>query len=475
MSTPIVAATLSACFDRRSRWFVALLYSLFSVCAMLTVYYALSRDKAQGATLLIGVGTAVVWAYGASGGLVLMQDARALRMPSIARSVVSVLLVLLIVTVVVPAALLRLYGGDFLLFSGVLASAAFGAVLWTLLPRALAAALPIMLVLGRPDSRLMLRLLPHHSHFATLAWMMALLLGALAAWRWQHLVGRERGPLTWDSPALLGLLQQTQSQSDPRNVGAGVQPVDLFSGLRATGSVAGLGPHHPVSAMRACLGSLFAPQSWRQLGTGLGIGLSWLLISVLLITRGGEAKVWLPLTTLMAGAVLLTAFRARLRLLYQRRGGEMTELALLPGWGNSLQARHILLRAVFQPLAVGMLAVFILIVGLGFSYDLWGQTPINLILICMLVGAALTGVAFCLRALAAMPISFLAIVSVIAFAFVLFFTFVPLQARYYGNRFSAGALWLTVVAWLVVVALMALLSLHAYRRFTERPHPFLTS
>ena len=471
MKTSSAWATLFTCLDRRTKWLVAIVYALCAAGALLVLLVTHHEQNIElGAIVPLFIGAAFVWSYGASGGLALMQDARALRMPSIVGPVLSALLLLFIATVLVPAALLRLHGGDFMLFSALLACAAFAALLWTLLPRALAFVPSIVLIFGHLD-RLVPRLRPHDPYVTTVAWALALLLAALAAWRWLNLQRQESGPLTWGSPVFMSLRQQMRVQVDARNVNANIPLTDLFSGLRATGSVDGLGPQRPVIAMRAWLGSLFAPQNWRQRATGLGIQLAYLLVMILLITRLGEAKEIYLLLGLFVSGMLGMTFQLRLRFLYQRHGGELSELALLPGWGDAQHARRILLSAVFRPLAVGLFGLWLLVVLLAFRLDV--RAAAYLIILCVIFGVASNWLAFCLRALAGLPGSFLVVLPLVSFALALLFTGYALLTADSGNAFHAGTLWKVVVAWLVVVALMCLLALHAYRRFVARPHPFL--
>ncbi len=470
MSTSNFRTAWSVCFDRSSRWYIFIGYAVCVVGGILALLLAQhGQNDGFGAAMFFGAGAAWMWVNVTGRGLWLLLDAGALRMPSIANAMASVLSMLFIITVVMPAVLLGLDAGDFALFSALLASAAFAGALWTLLPRAMAILLYPAVFIFHVE-KLIPRPQLHEPFDAAFLWMLALLLALLVFWRLQRVLGQER------VPALMGL--PMQSQSDPRIVDAGAQQTDVITGLPSTASVDGLGPHRPVPAMGACLGSPFALPDWRQRGKGLGVWLTWMLILALVLVLFThtlkEERAWFPWIGLIAGsAVLATVIQTQLRSLYQRQDGAITELALLPGWGDARRTRRILLTVVFQPLVVGTLSVSLLMAALAFGQGLLGKTVIETIIVCVALGVASASGASCLRALAGLPRALNWTVALYWIA--LAFTLIALIPMVYGNEFPDGILWPIVIAWVVVIALMASLALHAYLRFTERPHPFLTT
>lgn len=468
MNTSNFRTVWSVCFERRSRWYVFIGYAACVVGGILALLLAHhGQNDGLAAAMFFAFGAALLWTTVTERGLRLMLDVRELRMPSIASAMAAVLSMLFIISVVMPAALLGLYRGDFILFSALLSGAALAGVLWMLLPSAMAIWLYPAVFLFHLD-RLIPRPRPHDPYDAAFVWMLVMLLALLVFWRWQRLLGQER------VPGVVGLLP-LQSQSDPRINNPGARQTDVISGLA---SVNGLGPHRPVPAMGSFLGAPFSLPDWRQRGKGFGVWLAYMSILILVLVVFShtlkDEQAWFPWLALIAGsAVLATVIQTELRALYQRRDGAMIELALLPGWGDARRARRILLAVVLQPLVVVMLSVSLLMAALAFGQGLLGKTLVETIIACIALGVASASVVSCLRALAGLPRA--SNWTVALYWIALAYTLMALMPLVYGNPLFDSLLWQIVIVWLVVIALMVLLALHAYRRFIERPHPFLTS
>ena len=166
--------------------------------------------------------------------------------------------------------------------------------------------------------------------------------------------------------------------------------------------------------------------------------------------------------------MLLATYAMRLQALRRQASGELTELALLPGWGGPAQARRTLLWAIAQPmgrmLALGLLLVAVLGV-------LAGDDVLRMALqLAMALSLAALGGLLCLRALGAREMRpYWTWIMLLAGAPLFGFTAVALQTD------SSQVLpeWMTVI-WSMLGLLALALLWHAWRRFRVRPHPFLS-
>ena len=467
MKISTAALTLLAFVERSSRWFAVFIYGLFAGLALvMMLIFAPDRPAgALAASMFFGIGTGIAWVHFAHNGITLMRNARALRMPSTGRAVFSALLLLFAATVVTPAAFLSWYGGgNFLAFVGALACTALVGLLATMLNRAMVVGF-ILLLSGGTLLLNHLHLeypisLPHFGEpaFVGMVVMAALFLGALCAVRWVQLQRQERTPFAW-----------IHQSADASKLDGSSHGSAQHAYRRMRVNLKGLGPHCPVSAMGVWLGSPFAPLSWRQRFVSTSIGFGWILVSALFFAFTISKEILLPWLGFMASISFLAPFGPRLRHLFRRRSGEMAELALIPGWGNARQARRILLQAVFQTLGkqfFGLCAAMVLT-----ALVLGTPSAAYLIIAGVAIGVGSISIAFSMRALADMESTS----EVVLFLVVMLIAGAMILRSRLGGHLDIDTMLHMDIFWLALSVLMCLLTLHAYRRFVARPHPFLTS
>ncbi len=221
--------------------------------------------------------------------------------------------------------------------------------------------------------------------------------------------------------------------------------------------------------LRTWLGAPFAPMPWRQRLLHIGMLLFTLLAWPLLMALVIDDKPHLPLFfflnwgILMLMFVVVYAFPANLA---QRRfhdDAEFTELALLPGMGASKPA---LLRAVFVPLAVTVLAPLLLLMMAAPFVHL--PAPLYLAIPGMMALAA----ALCLRILRGQKGGWVIWPLAALYALLVVASTLLSVERLPAMLPAQFALWLSL-AWLALILASTTLAWRAWRGYWQLPHPFL--
>lgn len=453
-------------------------------CAVLAAAYIPQDAHAADTVLvLVSMTVAVPWGLWFSRLLLLRLEARAWRMPALPAAIPVAISHLLLASVVLPAVLLALLAGVGPLLPAVssLLLAATAALLLAMLPRwfYLAACFAPLawVVLGSFATRIwgsgILRV-DFAATFASwqLPWM-AVLASLAASWRWRAIVhgGDMRTASAWRVPTVL-TSQSTASWGNAANMDANQWQAQMPDWLWPAGRVDQAGRARPLRAMRAILGTPFAPLSRAQVAVQAGFVLLSLLALVLLATGDTDQA---QLRSLVRGGVsgalgggglvLVSLYGWRLDLLRRRPAAEMAELALLPGWENARHARRTLLVAVSRPLllaaglAVGILMPICILGGVGAGGMAW--------LLAAIVGLCLLAALSCLRPLSGKPmvsawmLVLMGLVMVMVVA-----TSLAIQPGESASGWLAGG-------WGVVYLACGIGMAASWRRFQARPHPFL--
>ncbi len=456
MKVSAIFGMLIGSIHPRFRLVLGILYGtcLFPTAVLLLATTNPRIDEIE-AVMLFWFATASLWGMIAGGSMLLIQDAHAMRMPSIVCPLLTALLSLFAATVLLPAALFSLTRGIFPLLSAQLACAALVGVLWAQLPGRLSIAIfcAVMLLAQTPMYSSV-----EGTQVPPFLWGLCSLLGLLALWRWFVLQRalRDSKPdttISWRSPVLQHLRTPPET--------------DLRSSMPAES-----GPTHPVTAMRVLLGAPFAPKAWgRSLrDVGLMLGMFVLLGTILPDSRHLDlhAKFFklLPSGPLIWLLIMPMQSGRRLRALRQQHAGELNELALLPGWGGAASARRMLFSAVLQPIAAFFLGALVLAGTIAFLLKL--RTSEYLLITSVIVGVAVATATYCLRILAALP-------SWSRLTLWLGVIGLPLAVISFGplNSTPPEVIFILLLSWLVFCLLQFVAARQAYDVFRTRPHPFL--
>lgn len=452
--------------------------------AFAAVAIAHARQPGQAANTvltLVSLAVAAPWGLWFSRLLLLRMEAHAWRMPALPAAIPIAISHLLLATVALPAVLLVLAGVEPVLAVSCLLLAAMAALLFAMLPRwcYLAACFaPLGLVLlGALATRIWgpgVLELDFTTMFAPwqVPWLAALAT-LIAAWRWRAIVRADALPTSpWALPTVL----TPQGNTSWGNAAAidtnqwQAQMPDWLTPARQTGRA---GPGLPLRAMRVVLGTPFAPLTPAQLAVQMGVVLLCLLVLALLsIGDVDHERTGSLISGGLSGAlggggiVLATLYGWRLEVLRRRPAGEMTELALLPGWGNSSRARRTLLSAVARPLllaaglATAILAPISVVAGIDAAGMAW--------LLAAVVGLCLLAALSCLR-----PLSGKTMVSpwmLVLMGLVMVMVVATAIAIRPGE--STPFAWLAG-GWGLLYLACGLGLATSWRRFRTRPHPFL--
>lgn len=396
--------------------------------------------------------------------LVLHAHAQALRVPRMAAYAGATLLAAAGVTIMLPAIVLSFGGTPMWVSAGVLACIAGAALLMAVLPRGMSGLVGFVpLAFAAIGDHLdgMLdwpRALP----------LLACLLALLVAWRWLRI---QRRPGDWSEPGWQQPLVFAMARSGGL-FGRGdlldtrAQTASLPRWLRLVDDLGSLRPGQSRT-LRVLLGGIFAPIGWRQ---RLVLGALYLGVLALVwrqsVSDGDSPWQMLMFAGLVSGGILLLGpFALRVQALQQEHGGEMAELALLPGWGDARQARARLLRTIARVYANWCLAMAVV---MAWGAAMTGQPAVVALALLSTAALAVLGAAMWLRPLAGQPWNLDA------------WTAAPvllLGPPLLGATVVAfdGALLVEpmLAAWAVLLACGALLAVRAWRRFESRAQPFL--
>lgn len=429
-------------------------------------------ERLSVALFLSGLAVAALWGIWFARLMLLHIEAHQSRMPGVGMAVAGTVSLAFIATVLLPSLLLAVGGLDLAIAVCALTLAASLGVLTAALPRIAYIALCLApLFIGLLHGAFV-RLVPAGAvtlpelQMQHVVWLVGPAL-ALAGWRWFAIVRRAPADATsiWWQPALV---------ANPRTGGG----FDWLSGDAASaqlpdwmwpaGQTTGAGPDRPVRAMRALMGTPFAPLSGAQIVVQLGIGA--LVVAYLLMNTTGEDA---NPGTLVGGAiggiaVMVVMYAQRLEAMYSKPGGELDELALLPGLGEVPERRATLLSAVTRAPAIAMALMLVVLVGLGL---MTGVAPRMMGLMAMAgVGVALTTALACLRPVAGLRMNGWRML-VLAGPMLLLAMGTILYAAM-AKGIGATPLVLAL-AWVLAYGLLGAAIASVWRRLHARPHPLL--
>jgi hypothetical protein len=468
-----VLATVTAACSARERWWLLAVYVLFAAITVLLARRPPRHAGAEGLLMVLLLPTFFLWAGWFARLLLLQLQARAARIPGLQRDVAAALAWMALATLLLPALALGLAGVDVAFAAVWLACIALAGLLFALLPRGIAALTGLTPMLSKA---LGLDALAAAFPVGTALPLLAVALALLVAWRWRAIVrgGEALQATSWRQPLLFAMAQRGSFWGGRDLADARVQVAIKPRWMLRVDGIGQAGPARPVQAMRIWLGTPFTALSGRQL---LGQLALLLVVGVLcwrMFLHDGHdaAGAWAMAQyfgLFVGGAILVATFAMRLQGLYQRHGGELAELALLPGWGDAGRLRRTLLQAVARPLAAAFALVLLVVAGVGIAAG--DDVPRMALLLLVTATMALLGAVLCLRALAGSAQR--------SFGnWLLLLAGIPLSGLTAVALSSAASpAWQQrmLLAWLLVALACGAGLVRAWRRFDARPHPFLQS
>jgi hypothetical protein len=464
MKIASIIGMLVAVFPRRLRSLLAGLCSIIGLpMVLMGIFVRAAFDEPASASVVamcMGIGFAMdvvlAWAIFAHGSRVLLANTRSLQIPGVARAWSATVALFVVVSVLVPAIFFSMRWNVFAEILPLYLCAAAAVMLLMTIPTPTRppaffwpAWFACMLLLQYPstfqtDRKWTEQLEQLLLHGSTETWALSAVLCALAVWRWRVLILHSDAT----NPARQGAVV-----ADAGDKASVANDIDREKRL------ANAGTRWPIVAMRYWLAGPFAPKTWTSR--------LWLLVAVpiaaLIVHKIAAATVAIALGIAM---LPLTIYWAQLRRLFAKQGGEMAELALLPGWGDRVTTRRTLLTAVFQPMANYLIAALVAIEILALLVHVDATTRWSLA--CSLAIAASAGAAYCLYALAHRPPAFV-------FNALLICVGIPLGLLCVVS--CMGIHWIDLPVWLVATAIVCgvvlLFARSAWSDFRQRAHPFL--
>ena len=420
--------------------------------------------------------------------LLLVLDARHLRMPAVRAEVVRSLLLYALLTIGGP--LLLLWPGGHLLTVGALLVIAAGiGALYALLPGYMGMTLCMLPALHNATRQwLPLPTLPKPGdpgfvHLASAGAALALLLVVL---RWWQLL-RTSDVITrgFTAPSVFNFRRKVGlAQSDP------LTNIDALRARRTWLTVSPdlrrAGPQAPLPSLRVLFGGAYLPETWRSLLRRFVPALFFIAIPVLyfwaIATNAGATERhalgsllgdggFAPLLWVFAMVSLFIAEMAFNVLDLRWRGvhAELPLLALMPGLGHGRVVQRALLRAAMLTPAFAQLlwlAVFAMVAALlrrGWQVDvvMLGVMLVSLGMLAASVLGILGGSPLCGWPRGVLNLLVLALI-----------TFTVLS-------FTAGPQWhllrpdYLAIGWLALVVWLPWRGYRGWRALQQRPHPFL--
>jgi hypothetical protein len=476
-----------------------LLLVLAALVAIAAGIYSSKPAWWVGPPMIIGIGESFLWAFVMSSTVLLAIDARQLRLPGMQRSVIASLLLYGLLGVVVPTAVLSLFGGHPAATGAIIMLFCVGGFAFALLPRYLGMAMclmPAALKALPPGVTLPGPADPDFLHFAMPA-TGALLLMLVLCWRRLLHVAHpyESG---WTQPMVMQFrFASRRAGWNPwTGFGSSLHGVDRIQQIRRRpnwlqpkADLRDCGPGHPVSSLRTALGSLFMPLTMmarlRQLAFVIVPSLLYVvLIALQGVHRHGAAAlltVWHDDGLIMLiwfgafGSMMLAFFCiGQLSQLWQKPNAELPLLALLPGLDDGAKVKRDLLRAsLLQPMRV---LTLLLLVSLTLVGSLHLGTRAALFVLLGQLGAMGFVVAFTLTIIGGRPLGPWATGALAIFGCILINVslFVPTLSNPGQIKIGdATLLDLFVVCWMVLAVALLWLGRRGWRGLIQRPHPFL--
>jgi hypothetical protein len=480
------AAMLLACASPLTRGLCCAAAALLATAAVLLATIAPHPERgALAVVVFTACAIAVPWSFWFPRLLLLRLEARASRMPALAATIPTALALLLVATVIVPAAALVLLAGTEPVFTvSVLVLAAMAGLLLAMLPSWCYLALcfaPLVLAVPLLLARRFLGPDALHPGIAAafdprqLPWFAASL-SLLAIWRWRAIVRDAGAPPAspWRQPVFLKA-RGTQLWGGSGLMDANQWQAAMPDWLWPAGQTGRADARaRPVEAIRVLLGTPFAPLTRNQVLLQLGFVAIAVLVFVIALTGDPGSE---QIRSLInggvggglagGGTVMVGMYGWRLDVLRRRAAGEMVELALLPGWGDAAQVRRSLLVAVATPLAqAGALGAAVL-TAFGMAA---GIEPAGLAwLLVAVVGLGLLAAFACLRPLAGQAMLSTSMVALMFAAMVMLMATTAVATR---PDWHGAEAWLAA-GWLLVYMACGTGLAMSWRRFRARPHPFV--
>ena len=464
-----VLQVLAAGCARSERRILLGTYALFALTAALVAALVPHGEQAGTTiTLLLALPTFFLWIGWISRLLLLRAQTDAMALPTARRDIGIALLAVAVATVLLPAAWCAAKGSAPGLAIGVLATSAGAGLLVALLPRGLAGLigfLPMLFTVTGAPGRWVEGLDPAYTALA-----IALATWLLALVRWRAVVSRlpEWNDPSWRQPVVFAMARRGNFWGGGDLFDARVQAGALPYWWRRLDGLQSLGPEQPVRTLRSLLGGVLAPKGWRQRLAGYAIaGGVVLLVWRYALAREDDTPWQMMLFMALAtGALMLLGpIPARIQALQQRHGGELVEVALLPGFGGPALARILLLQAIVQPYGAWCAALLVAMVVLALAS---GGAGVVVLAVASSLAMATLGAFAWLKPLAGRPWKPTIWTAIAALSVGIPLCTLTLMA-FDGRPVLVPAL----LGWAGVLVLGAWLLHRAWRRFLSQPHPFL--
>lgn len=455
------------------RVLAVLLSGVFALAALAAAMTVDAPQRLPVALVLAGLAVLVLWGVWIARLALLHAEARQVRMPGVGAGIAGALALVALASAGIPGLLFGIAGMNLAIALAVLVVAACTGLLVALLPRIVYFALcfaPLAFgLLAAVWQRWgpAIDLLPALRPAATdVFWLVPVML-SLAAWRWQAVLRQS------DRPDLSSWWQPAVASSPRALTGSGwlagfAGNQELPDWMWPSGQTTGAGPANPVRAMRAILGTPFAPLSAGQILVQLGIGA--LVVAYLVLEglgEGGDPGLLVG-GVIGGGGVLVVMYGQRLEAMNRKRSGESDELALLPGFGDAETQRRHLLRAVAWSPSWACAAVLLALLAIG-SFTA-GDWRLLVLMLMAGVGMVLMTAVGCMRPIAGQRLDGLRMLLLAGPVLVL-----ALGTTMYAEHADGTGLAPLVLAlsWLLLYAVAGAALVSSVRRFRERPHPFV--
>lgn len=477
MNIAALRSITGATVDRRQRVVIVAFWA-----ALTSLGFVVARSSNLVVPMIAyAIGMGFWWAFVAGRTLLLQRDARALCLPEVDKLIVFNLLLQYAVTALLPALAMALAThADFWQMAALFSSIAAGALMLQMLPRALATVFSIVpAAMNLLNARGVIPGLTDPG-FVAFGWTLAAAMLVVALWRWRSILAADPASFgTWSVPLVI----QMQRRADRCGLGQdgyagdGASGYSLRAGLNRQIVLDGIAAQTPTRALRVWLGGTFAPVAWQVRAMQIAFVLLPMLLPVVFhwIT-GGTITGWIVFTVVAVGMIVplvtMSVAPARLMRLQADHGGELAQLALLPGVGGS-GAKLSFVRAVLGVPVCACTGVYVFALIACLSAGAGGALIAALTL--STAGAIAFGVVQSLTLIAGERMPRIALHAMAIVGITLLCTtpvLLPLGGEVVVLQPAADAV---LLGWMLLYVLLAWLAIRALRALARRPHAFLTS